>query len=71
MLAEMRWLRPQRHSVWVLRAGIAVLAVYISGGTNDQTVRYVGLALILVGFLGAIIEGVIVRHRDRARSPIE
>jgi hypothetical protein len=67
----MRWLRPQRHSAWILRAGIAVLAVYIFGGTSDQAVRYVGLALILVGFLGAIIEGIVVRHRDRARSSIE
>jgi hypothetical protein len=66
----MRWLRPQRHSVWVLRIGIVVVAVYLLG-VGSSPLRIVGLVLIALGFLGAIIEGAIVRRRAKDKNSIE
>jgi Na+/proline symporter len=66
----MHWLRPQRHSVWVLRIGIVVVAVYLLG-VGSSSLRIVGLVLIALGFLGAIIEGAIVRRRAKDRNSFE
>jgi hypothetical protein len=60
-----RWLRPQRRSVWVLRAGIIVTAIYLLGGPS--TLRIVGLALIASGFVGAIIERSLSTAHQKAR----
>jgi hypothetical protein len=66
----MHWLRPQRHSVWVLRIGIVVVAVYLFGG-GSSSLRIIGLGLIALGVLGAIIEGAIVRRQAQDRNSIE
>jgi hypothetical protein len=66
----MHWLRPQRHSVWVLRIGVVVGAVYLLGG-GSSSLRIVSLCLIALGVLGAIIEGTIVRRKANDRNSVE
>jgi hypothetical protein len=54
----------------VLRIGIVVVAVYLLG-VGSSPLRIVGLVLIALGFLGAIIEGAIVRRRAKDKNSIE
>ena len=65
----MRWLSTQRRWTYVLRVGVFLTAMYLLGVSHDRAVRTVGLSLIVVGFLGATIEGVVVRRRAGRSAP--
>ena len=48
-----------------------VTVIGLLDGSHDQAARAVGLGLIIVGFLGASIQGIGVRRRGRPPKAIE